>query len=86
MGGEDETEGRRRRDTYLIQRESWIAWDGEIGVESYVLDFFLRLTVPHAHILANAPPPPSIIMPTSNPIHTPIYLIPRKKGRKTETN
>jgi hypothetical protein len=31
--------------TYLIERKSWIAWDGEIIVEGYVLDFFLCFSV-----------------------------------------
>jgi hypothetical protein len=31
--------------TYLVKREPWITWNSEVAVESYVLDFFLCLSV-----------------------------------------
>lgn len=29
------------KEAYLVQREAWVAWDGEVGVERDVLDFLL---------------------------------------------
>jgi hypothetical protein len=58
--------GRGGRKTYLIQRESWIAWDGEVIVESYVLDFLLRFSV-STHTSAYIPEP----LLQSNQIHNP---------------
>ena len=52
--------------TYLIQRESWVAWDGEIVVESYVLDFLLRFSVT-TYKSAYIPKP----LPQLNQIHNP---------------
>lgn len=38
-----EWEGKEATD--LVERESWVAWDGEVGVECYVLDFLLCFSV-----------------------------------------
>ena len=35
---------RGGQNVYLVEREPWIAWDGEVAVESYVLNFFLRIS------------------------------------------
>ena len=40
-----EMDGLGRRREYLVEREAWIARDGEVAVESYVLDFFLGFSV-----------------------------------------
>jgi hypothetical protein len=35
----------REEIAYLIKWETWVAWNGEVVVESYVLDFFLCFPV-----------------------------------------
>ena len=35
----------RRRLKHLVEREPWVAWDSEVGVECDVLDFFLCLPI-----------------------------------------
>jgi hypothetical protein len=37
--------GWGERGGYLVEGEAGVTWDGEVGIESYVLDFFLGVSV-----------------------------------------
>lgn len=56
---EGKRKGRRKlgneRGKYLIQRKSWISWDRKIGIEGYVLDFFLCFPIVFLEIDHNFP-------------------------------